>query len=297
VLSEQPRPGSKSFFDTIPVVAMKARKRAELSKLGPDQSPRKTSDGIQSVARALAILELFSERQSSLSISQIAELSSLNRATAYRFCRTLLGLGYLEDAGHRTYRPGLKAVSLALGALSSRELPDLALPYLRRLQEATGETVNMALRDGPDVVLVARLLSHHVLNLRLYVGSRIPAYASSLGRAILAFLPEDELNQVLDKTNWKPLTEHTIVQRERLMKELARARQRGYSINEEETVVGVSGVGAPVFAASDRPIASINIAIAHSISHDELENKLAPQVVSTARSISELVAGVAPQHH
>ncbi len=272
---------------------MKARKRPEQSKLGAARQPRRASDGIQSVARALGILELFSERQSSLSISQIAELSNLNRATAYRFCRTLLGLGYLEDAGHRTYRPGLKAVSLALGALSSRELPDLALPYLRRLQEATDETVNMALRDGPDVVLVARLLSHHVLNLRLYVGSRIPAYASSLGRAILAFLPDDEVQQVLDQTDWKALTEHTIVQKDRLMSELARTRLRGYSINEEETVVGVSGVGAPVFDASDRPVASINVGIAHPISHDELEHKVAPQVVSTAKSISELVAGVA----
>ena len=153
--------------------------------------------GIQSVSRALSILELFSDKRPSLSVRQVAEITGLNRATCYRFCQTLKNLGYLEEIGDRRFRPGLKAVSLAHSALSSRELPELAHPYLRRLREEINETVNMGLLDDTEVVYVARVLSDHLISLRLYVGSRLPAYASSLGRAILAFLPEEQAASII----------------------------------------------------------------------------------------------------
>ena len=115
------------------------------------------SEGIQSVRRALMILELFSDSRPALSMSEIAGLTGLNRATCYRFCQTLLKLGYLEEVDERRLRPGLKAISLAHSALRSRELPELAMPYLRELRRKTDETVNMALLDGTDVVYIARV--------------------------------------------------------------------------------------------------------------------------------------------
>lgn len=247
--------------------------------------------GIQSVSRALSILELFSDKRPSLSVSEVAELTGLNRATCYRFCQTLRQLGYLEELNDRRFRPGLKAVSLAHSALSSRELPELALPYLRRLREEINETVNMGLLDDTEVVYVARVLSDHLIALRLYVGSRLPAYASSLGRAMLAFLPEGESHAIIDRSDLKPLTGHTIVNRKRLIAELRQIRERGYALNDQEVANGLRGVAAPVLTESGRPIAAINISIPHPLKGpEEIEDELAPKVMATAREIG-LLAG------
>jgi DNA-binding IclR family transcriptional regulator len=258
----------------------------------PVRTRRETDNGIQSVSRALGILELFSEERPALTTSEIAALTGLNRATAYRFCQTLLRLGYLEETQAFTFRPGLKAVSLAQAALSSRELPELALPALRALQEKTGETVNMALRDGADVVYVSRLLSKNLLALRLFVGSRLPAYASSLGRAMLAFLPDDELAQVLDQRDLEAITKHTITDRRRLLAELRRIRARGYALNDQELVVGIRGIAAPVFGVSGQPIAAINLSISRPLEDEEIAD-LGAQVAETANAISALATQLA----
>lgn len=239
------------------------------------------------------ILELFNDRRPALTMSEIAEHTGLNRATSYRFCQTLLQLGYLEEADERRLRPGLKAVSLARAALSSHELPDLALPHLRALRSATGETVNMALLDGADVVYVSRLLSDDLLALRLFVGSRLPAYASSLGRAILAHLPDEEVQALLDSQHLEAFTEYTIVNRTRLMAELRRIRRRGYATNNQELVLGISGVAAPVFDVSGRPVAAVNLSLTRVPDRAEVDSVLAPRVVETAQAISDLATQLA----
>jgi DNA-binding IclR family transcriptional regulator len=241
------------------------------------RAARSDSYGIQSVSRALTILELFDERRPYLSTTEIAELTGLNRATAYRFCQTLLSLGYLEEVAPRRFRPGLKAVSLAL-----------AQPYLRDLRDSVNETVNMALLDGAEVVYVARLLSHHLLALRLFVGSRLPVYASSLGRAMLAFLPDAEVQAILDGLSFQTFTRHTIVDRRRLLAELHRVRIHGYAINDQELVLGIRGIAAPVFGVAGRPIAAINLSIAHPLSVQEIEAKFAGSLLETARAITDL---------
>ncbi|MBT2212257.1 MULTISPECIES: IclR family transcriptional regulator [Actinomadura] len=259
----------------------------------PGEAENGKKDLIQSVSRALAILELFNERRPALTTGEIASLTGLNRATAYRFCQTLLSLGYLEETEARTFRPGLNAISLARAALSSRELPEMARPYLQRLRESTGETVNMALLNGADVVYVARLLNDDLLALRLFVGSRLPVHATSLGRAILAFLPREEVEEILGGGALEAVTQYTITDLDKLSQELDRIRSRGYSLNDEEMVLGIRGVGAPVFNASGRPIAAINVSIARPLDKAELRDVIAPQVVETARAITTLVTELA----
>ena len=256
-----------------------------------DDGKQVRSDGIQSVRRALTILELFNDRRPALNMSEIAELTGLNRATCYRFCQTLLRLGYLEEVDERKLRPGLKALSLAHSALRSRELPELAMPYLRELQTKINETVNLALLDGNEVVYVARVVSDHLVSLRLYVGSRLPAYASSLGRAMLAFLPEDEADAVIAASELKRITDNTIVEPRRLKAELLRIRARGFAVNDQEIAMGLRGVAAPVFSHTQRPIAAINVSIPRPLKMpNEIEDVLAPAVVETAKSISALAS-------
>jgi IclR family pca regulon transcriptional regulator len=260
-------------------------------KIASDHSTPGRMTGIQSVRRAMMILELFNDRRPALSMGEIAELTGLNRATCYRFCQTLLTLGYLEEVDDRKLRPGLKALSLAHSALRSRELPELAMPYLRELRAQINETVNLALLDGNEVVYVARVVSDHLVSLRLYVGSRLPAYASSLGRAILAFLPEDEADALVATSELEKITEKTIIEPRRLKAELVRIRARGYAVNDQEIAMGLWGVAAPVFSYSQRPIAAVNVSIPRPLkSPTEIEDVLAPAVVETANSISALAS-------
>ena len=243
----------------------------------------------------MSILELFSDKRPSLSISEVAELTGLNRATCYRFCQTFRQLGYLEELPDRRFRPGLKAVSLAHSALGSRELPELALPYLERLRADINETVNMGLLDGTEVVYVARVLSDHLISLRLYVGSRLPAYAASLGRAMLAFMPEDEAMDIIDRSELVSITSHTIADRKLLLSELRKIREQGYAFNNQEIANGLRGVAAPVLTDDGRPIAAINVSIPHPLKGpEEIEEVLAPKVIATAREIGALASKVAP---
>lgn len=243
--------------------------------------------GIQSVARALSILELFEGRRAVLGTNEIAELTGLNRGTAYRFCQTLRRLGYLEEIRQSTWRPGLKVLSLAQAALGGRELVDMAMPRLQALRHDSGETVNMAMPDGTEVVYVARLLNDDLLALRLVVGSRLPMVTTSLGRAILAFLPPDEVDDIVERSRFEPLTEHTIVDAGELAAELEKIRRAGYAFNNQEFALGVRGVAAPVFGAHDRPIASVNLSIARPIKSDELRRELAPLLLAAAADIGQ----------
>lgn len=238
------------------------------------------------MARALSILELFNERQLQLTTNEIAALTGLNRATSYRFCRTLLSLGYLEEVAPSTFRPGLKCISLAQAALGAQEIVQIAMPYLQALRDRVNETVNMAILDGGEIVYVARLLNSDLVTLRVVVGSRLPAYATSLGRAMLAYLPVDEVSSRLGEGELRPLTSSTLVSRRAITQDLREIRKLGYAYNDQGVAVGVRGIAAPVLDENERPLASINLSIARPLTDDEVRNDLAPEVIAAAARIS-----------
>jgi IclR family transcriptional regulator, pca regulon regulatory protein len=248
--------------------------------------PPQGAGGVQSVARALSILELFNDRRLELTTNEIAQLTGLNRGTTYRFCRTLLSLGYLEEVGPSTFRPGVKCISLAQAALGSRAIVQIAMPFLNALRDRVQASVNMAILDGTDIVYIVRLLSSDLVTLRLGVGSRMPAYATSLGRSILAFLPPEETASILDHSEFQPLTPWTLATREAIEADLAETRQNGYAFNDQGIAAGIRGVGAPILDGKGRPIASINVSLSRPVTGREVSRELAPEVVKTAREIS-----------
>ncbi|WP_067803213.1 IclR family transcriptional regulator [Actinomadura formosensis] len=253
-----------------------------------NSGPKTAGDGgIQSVARALSILELFDERRGTLTTNEIASLTGLNRGTAYRFCQTLRRLGYLEEIRQSTFRPGLKVLSLAQAALGGRGLVEMAMPRLQALRHDTCETVNLAIPDGSEIVYVARLLNDDLLALRLVVGSRLPMAVSSLGRAMLAFMPDDQVEEILSNSDFPRLTPYTMTDRAELREELARIREKGYAFNDQEVAVGVRGIAVPVLGTGEQPIAAINLSIARPLPEDEVDGKLAPMLLDAARDIGE----------
>lgn len=257
------------------------RAAADRDNDGPPQG----IGGVQSVARGLSILELFNDVRGELSVNEIATLTGLNRGTTYRFCRTLLSLGYLEEIRMSVFRPGIRCISLAQAALGSREIVQVAMPYLERLRERVEATVNLSVLDGTEVVYLVRLLNSDLVTLRLGVGSRIPAYATSLGRAILAYLPEADTNSILERSEFKAITPWTLVTRESIDADLAGIRKNGYAYNDQGLAPSIRGVAAPILDSNSRPIASINISMSRQVTPSEIADELGPEVVATAQAI------------
>jgi IclR family pca regulon transcriptional regulator len=247
-----------------------------------------------SLAKGLAVLAVFGPDNPSMGVSEIARLVQINRATAYRIVSALTSLGFLEQidrgGGRREYRPGLKVLLLGRAALESLELPELALPYLQQLQAQVGETVNMAILDGASIVYILRLKTDIIVNIRLFVGSRLSAHCTSMGKAILAFLPEDELEAILAQIDYQPLTDRTARGREQLLADLEHVRRLGFAVNDQELALGLRSVASPVFNRQ-RVVAAVNIAVpAGRVGYDRVSQDLGPAIRNTAQRISNALS-------
>lgn len=247
-----------------------------------------TPNLVQSVAKAMRILEVFDENYSALSSAEVGKIVGLNRTTSYRFCQTLEALGYLtregDDAGR--FRLGLRALLLGQAALNSLELPEVAKPHLNSLQSAVGATVNMAIRDRAEIVYLSRLGAEEMVRIRLFVGSRLPVHCTSMGKAILAYLPAHELDALLAELSFQSYTDKTIADSDGLRAELRKVKEAGYAINDGELSAGLLSVAAPVFDGDGYPIAAVNVATAgRRFSREQLKVDVAPQLIRTTADI------------
>ena len=246
----------------------------------------------QSLERGLAILATFKPARPQLGISELARTLGLNRATTHRYVATLAALGYLDqDAATRKYRLGPRVIDLGLAALNSMELREISAPHLRQLSDDTGHTVNMAVLDGADIVYVERVRSlqqgPHQIDLDLHVGSRLPAYCTSMGKVMLAYLPPDALAAALDDVALVSRGPNTITSRVELAAELARVRAAGLAANNEELAYGLRSIAAPILSQSGTAVAAINVAVHRSTaSVADLVERLGPRLKLAAAAIS-----------
>jgi IclR family pca regulon transcriptional regulator len=249
--------------------------------------------GSQSLERGLAILSSFQSAQPLLGVSDLSRTVGLSRSTTHRYVATLAALGYLQqDAETRKYRLGPRVLDLGFSAINSMELRTISAPHLKALSDATGHTVNMAVLDGADIVYIERCRAPGPpqIDLNLHVGARLPAYCTSMGKVLLAFLPPGERNDVLDGVELTLRGPNTITARRELLEELERVRERGLAVNNEELAYGLRSIAAPVWSQTDGVVAAINLAVHRSlVSMDELLEELAPALVDTAREISALI--------
>lgn len=253
---------------------------------------------IEALARGLEVLALFTAARPALSFNEIVGALDLSKSTAFRILATLEQLGYLEhDPTARRYRPGLKVFQLGFAALAGLEIQQVARPQLERLAQQLDETASMAVLEDLDIIYVDRIRNRAIVGVVLGVGSRLPAYTASLGKVLLAGLPEPELRERLARATLAPITTHTIVSREALLAELAEIRRRGYAISDQELAIGLRGVAAPIRDGQGRAVAAINVSGPTStISPERLERELLPAVLATAERIS-LGLGYAPSDH
>jgi len=244
---------------------------------------------VASIAKGMNVFSFIVNSNRAVGITQIARSLNLSIGTVQRATNTLHKLGYLrKDENTQGYILGHKAWGLGISIIKDVDIKQIAHPYLEELSREINETVNLAILDDAEIVYLDRIKTEQIININLSIGSRLPLYCTSMGKSLLAFIPKDELFELLDKIDIKPITPNTITDKGSLLEELQKVRQRGFSVNNIELDIGLRSVAAPVRGGSGRVIAAVNIAVPSSrITFEELKTKLAKKVIDVTRIISE----------
>jgi IclR family transcriptional regulator, KDG regulon repressor len=242
---------------------------------------------VDAAAKALDLLSAFSFREPRLSLADLAARTGIPRPTAFRLLTTLEQAGFVAKVGGE-YQLGIKCFVLGNIVASSLDLREKAQRHLERLRDATGETVHLAVLDRWEVLYLERLQSPHPIGfMRSRIGGVVPAYCTSLGKTLLAFKPQDEVEAWLSTEALKTMTPRTITSPRRLIKELRAIRERGYALDEEEHEIGVRCIAAPIGNHAGDVVAAISVAgPAERMPRPLIGSGMAAAIVAAARAIS-----------
>ncbi len=220
----------------------------------------RNSDFVQSLERGLAVIRAFDAEHRELALSDVARATGLTRAAARRFLLTLVKLGYVNFAdGRFSLRP--RVLELGYAYLSSLTLPEVAQPHMEALVAKVNESSSISVLDDLEVVYVVRVPTRRIMSITLSVGTRLPAYATSMGRVLLANLPEDELEERLSRIEIRPLTARTVKDKDGLRAILAATRKQGYAATDQELEEGLRSLAVPIRDTSDVVIAALNVSV------------------------------------
>ena len=244
---------------------------------------------VESVERGLNVFSFIVNSKKAVGITQISKALHLSIGSVQRVTYTLQKLGYLrKDEDIQKYSIGNNGLVLGLGIVKGLDLKRIAYPYLKELSAEINETVNLAVLDGIQIVYIDRVKTGQIININLNIGSKLPVYCTSMGKSLLAFLPNDELLELLNKITLRPITPHTITTKARLLKELEKVKETGFSVNDKELDIGLRSVAAPVRNEYGTVVAAVNIAVPSSrVTFEELRTKFASKVIHLSKVISE----------
>ena len=280
-------------------IASRSMSALSLSEESPGEEGEDALDAgrprefIQSLERGLAIICAFGPHAPEQTVSELAATTRLTRATARRFLITLMELGYVESDG-RVFRLTPKVLELGYSFLSGLGFPDVALPHLERLVAEVDESSEASVLDGEDIVYVARVPSTAVMTVVVNVGARMPAHATSMGKVLLASLPEPELDAYLERAELRKIMPRTVSDPAELREQLAHIRAAGYAVVEQELEEGLVAIAAPVRGRGGRAVGAINLST-HVMrrSVDSVRDELVEPLLRTAQAIGADLQGVA----
>ena len=217
-------------------------------------------DYIKSLEKGLNVICLLSQHDSPLKLEELVRISGLRKTSCFRILQTLTRAGFaLRDKDTGGYFVGPKIISMGLTALEKRGIRELALPFMKEIRQKTGATVNLAILDGSDVIFIERLQSAHIVEGNLRVGSRLSIHLSSMGKAMLAHLPETEANAVLQQIRFERKTEKTLASVRALKKEMEEIRAAGFAVNNEELAAGLFAIAVTLLNRAGAAVACLNI--------------------------------------
>ncbi len=291
------RAGSRAASPAAFALHTSVRKWAESVTVGPRMAAVSTerNQSLRSLERGLAVIQVFSHEHPALTLSDVARLTGMTRATCRRILLTLQKLGHVRSDG-RLFSLTPRVMTLGWAYLSSLNLSELAQPLMEDLGERMRESCSMATLDLPDVVYVARVPTRRIMTITLGVGARLPAHATSMGRVLLAALTDDELEQFLAESSLERFTERTITAPDELRAAVARAREQGWALVDEELEVGLRSIAAPITRALCGTIAAVNVSAAtHRVSVEEFHARFLPALLETAALISAGAGAALPE--
>ncbi len=252
---------------------------------GPTTTDIKDGDFVQSFERGLAVIRAFGPERASLTLSEVAQHTGMTRAAARRFLLTLRSLGYVHFDG-RAFSLRPRVLELGYAYLSSLPLGELATPHMRALVQQLHESSSTSVLDDDDIVYVARVPTKRIMSINLVVGTRLPAYPTSMGRVLLAGLAPAELDAYLDRVTLEPITARTVTSASELRRIVDKVRTQGFAMVDQELEQGVRSVAAPLHDASGTVVAALNVsAHAARTSLDTLRDTFLPAVRATAALI------------
>jgi IclR family pca regulon transcriptional regulator len=247
---------------------------------------------VEALAKGLRILSLFNEQRPTWRVTDIAAAAGLPMPTVYRVVMTLTAEGYLDHLPNGDYRPGVRTLTLGTAALRSLDLVALATPKLQRLGETTGETVNLAVLTGDQILYLVRLRNSDLVTANIQVGSTLPAVHTSIGKLLLSHLDEADLAARITEASFP--AQHgpnAKVSLDELRDELAKIREQGWAMQDEELAHGLRSVAGPIAGPDGRVVAGVNLAVqARDWSTQRIVRELRPVVLTTCVEISQLTS-------
>jgi DNA-binding IclR family transcriptional regulator len=254
---------------------------------------RKENDGgetVQSVNRALSLLEIMAKVNGSISLSELAGRAGLTMTTTHRLLSTLLSRGFVaQDPQTLRYHLGIKTFEIGNAATLVNDLRSLVRPFLKQLADSVNETINLAVLDGAEVVYIDQLESTNMVVVKMFarIGNRGPAYCTGTGKVLLADLPMAELRKCLSKVELTRFTEHTITDIEQLVAALQTIKNQGYALDFSERDLGVNCVAAPVKNFEGRVQAAISVsAPSHRITEKRIVRQILPVLLDISGRVS-----------
>ncbi|MFT5720505.1 MAG: IclR family pca regulon transcriptional regulator [Motiliproteus sp.] len=243
---------------------------------------------VQSLANGLAVIDAFNAERPSMNLPEIAAAASITKSAAQRFTHTLEALGLLKkDPASKRFSLTVRAMSLGYHYLQSNFLLERANPYLLELNRNSRETVNLAERDGFNMVYIARFPSPVRTIAHMPIGRELPMFCTSAGRAFLSGLPDDEVRATLNATERTQFTQHTVTDIDRLMEMIITVRETGYAYSIEEFYRGDIALAVPLFDLYGAPVAAVHISVSMAYwTLEKAKEELVPQLLETANLIS-----------
>jgi IclR family transcriptional regulator, pca regulon regulatory protein len=253
--------------------------------LVPDDRDRQAGEHVQSLARGIAVLRSFCAEAPRQTLADVARATGLTRATARRLLLTLVDLGYARtDGKHFELTP--RVLDIGYSFVASLNLNEIVQPYLEALSEQLGESTSVSVLDDTDIVYIARVPTKRIMTVAIGLGSRFPAYQTSMGRVLLAELDDDRVADVFGRSRRDAVTEHTVRDLDGLLDAIGTVRRRGWSMVDQELELGVRSVAAPIHNATGCTVAAVNVSThVGRTDLDVLVDDFVPALLATAAQI------------
>ncbi len=244
-------------------------------------------DFVSSLARGLAVIRVFGRDAPSMTLTDVAKRAGMTRAAARRFLLTLTQLGYVSTDG-KYFQLTPRVMDLGFAYLSSMDLWQVSMPYMEQVSKELQESCSASVLDGCDVVYVARVPARRIMSVSLTVGTRLPAFCTSMGRVLLAAKTDAEIADYLAATELKAYTANTIVDREKLTEAILQTRREGYALVDQELEEGLRSLAVPIRNKAGLVLGAMNVSgHATRISREDMQGRFLPVLRDAADQIAQ----------